>query len=123
MHTEGDMEINFDIVRKQIVTAYRNGNYLPWSAQDFIRVFERFYGMYVTRRGRWHPALRTVTIARVMELLVEDVNGVRYSPEDYLESDLLDAYFMTRFNEGCDYSIVHFTSGDVRMFKSYEAVI
>lgn len=121
MHTEGDMD--FNIVRKQILTAYRNGHFLPWSCQDFIEVFERFYGMYCTRRAQWHPVLKTTTIGRVMELLVEDVNGVRYSPEDYLETDLLDCYFMTQFNEGCDYSIVHFTSGDVRMFKSYEAVI
>lgn len=117
------MDFNFDIVRKQIVTAYRNGSYLPWSSQDFIRVFEWFYGMYVTRRGRWHPALKTTTIARVMALLVEDVNGVRYSPEDYLESDLFDCYFMTQFIEGCDYSIVHFVSGDVRHYKTFEAVI
>jgi len=115
--------MDFNIVRKQIQTAYYNGYYLPWSCADFIRVFERFYGLYCTRRARWHPALKTTTIARVMELLVEDVNGVRYSPQDYLDSDLFECYFTTRFNEGCDYSIVHFTSGDVRHFKSFEAVI
>lgn len=58
-----------------------------------------------------------------MALLIEDVNGDYYIPDDYLESDIFECYFDTWFRPGCDYSIVHFTSGDVRHYKSFEAVI
>ena len=115
--------MDFNIVRKQIGTVYQAGGYWSWSCQDFIRVFERFYGLYYTRRGVGHPVLRTETIARVMRLLIEDADGTLYAPEDYLESDLFECYFDTRYKAGCDYSIVHFTSGDVRHYKTFEAVI
>lgn len=114
--------MDFDIVVRQIFKAYRSGSY-KWSYPDFVRVFERFYSMYAEYMGRGHPRLKTETIGRVMASLVEDDNGMLYAPEDYLDSDIIEKYFDTVFNRGCDYSIVHFISGDVRMFKSYEAVI
>ena len=120
---EGNMEFDFNIVCRQIFKAYSDKGYWSWTYHDFVRVFERFYGMYAMRRGCWHPHLTTETIGRVMRSLIEDDNGVLYSPEDYMESELFDAYFETRFKPECDYSIVHFTSGDVRQYKSYEAVI
>lgn len=115
--------MNFNILIRQIRKAYQTGSYRLWSVEDFIEVFERFYGMYEDYIGRGHPHLRTETIARVMASLVEDDNGTLYAPEDYLDSDIIEKYFDTVFNRGCDYSIVHFISGDVRYYKSFEAVI
>jgi len=113
--------MDFDIVVRQIFKAYKAGSY-RWSLDDFVKVFERFYGLYADYMGRGHPHLKTETIGRVMALLTEDVNGVRYSADEYLDSDLFECYFVTAFNPGCDYSIVHFTSGNVRYYKTFEAV-
>ena len=113
--------MDFRIVIRQIRKAYQTGNYTGWSVEDFVEVFRRFYRMYAAEIGRDHPRLTTETIARVMASLVEDDNGVRYSPEDYLTTDLLNAYFDTAFNS--DFCIRHFVSGDIRLIKSYEAVI
>ena len=115
--------MDFNIVIRQIRKAYQTGSYRLWSMEDFIEVFELFYGMYAVEVGRDHPRLTTETIARVMASLVEDDNGEIYLPADYLESDLFERYFDTRFRPGCDYSVVHFTSGDVRHYKTFEAVI
>ena len=114
--------MDFAIVVRQIVKAYKAGGYW-WSCSDFVKVFERFYTLYEDFMGRGHPVLRTETVGRVMRLLAEDVNGVRYSPDEYLDSDMMECYFDTIFNPGCDYSIVHFTSGDVRYYKTFEAVL
>lgn len=113
--------MDFDIVVRQIFKAYKAGSY-KWSYPDFVKVFERFYRMYAEYMGRGHPRLKTETIGRVMASLVEDDNGMVYLPEDYLDSDIFECYFDTMFNPGCDYSIVHFTSGDVRYYKTFEAV-
>ena len=40
-----------------------------------------------------------------------------------MDSDIFEVYFVTPFRPGCDYSIVHFVSGDVRYYKTFEAVI
>lgn len=115
--------MDFTIVVRQIIKAYQTGNYPGWTVRDFVDVFERYYGLYADYMGCGHPVLKTDTIARVMAALIEDDNGVRYSPEDYLDSDIFEVYYMTPFRPGCDYSIVHFVSGDVRYYKTFEAVI
>ena len=113
--------MDFEIVVRQIRKAYQEGDYSPWSLEDFVMVFARFYSLYRAMNGCEHPVLKTMTIARVMALLIRDVNGMMYSPDDYLETDLFECYFVTRFKPSCDYSIVHFTSGDVRYYKTFES--
>lgn len=114
--------MDFEIVTRQIVKAYQTGRYSHWELDDFIKVFSRFYRMYVNEMGREHPFLKTETIARVMGLLIEDENDTLYCSADYLESDILEHYFNTRFRSGCDYSIVHFVSGHVREIKTFESM-
>lgn len=89
--------MDFDIVVRQIFKAYKTGSY-RWDYPDFVKVFERFYTMYFEAMGQSHPHLRTETIGRVMTLLTEDVNGMYYIPDDYLDSDIFECYFRTEFS-------------------------
>lgn len=115
--------MNFNILIRQIRKAYQTGSYRLWSVEDFIEVFSLFYGLYEDYMGRGHPHLRTETIAAVMASLVEDDNGEIYLPADYLDSDIIEKYFDTEFSPASDYCICHFVAGDIRHYKSFEAVI
>ena len=119
------METDFNIVKHQILKVYHRDSSTwinaGWRYIDLVRVFERFYGMYFMRMRRCHPALRTDTIRRVMELLIDD-GCIRYKPGFYLEGDIFEKYFESKFEAGCDYSIVHFSSGVIRMRRCVEDV-
>ena len=117
--------MNYGILLRQITTSYKHGNFkerdgYPWTIRDFFNVFVAFYELYERLMGYPHPHLRTATVERVMERLMQDEDGY-YAATDYLESDLLESYFGSYFSERCDYSICHFVSDGIRHYRRLRA--
>lgn len=112
--------LNYDILRKQIINAYRQAKQenktVLWSIEEITSFFEYYYKAYKAYTGNEHIHLKTETIKRVIELLNSD------GTEDYTlqtSIELLPQYFETNFSVG-NHAITHFVSGNVRLNRMYE---
>ena len=124
--------LNFSIVKRQIIKEYLKLYDSPrdndeWSLKNCIELFRIYYILYKEHFGIDHPNLTDESMDNVLEEIpyIGGENGERdvdfsdcVSLEDY--PDLIEAYFNSEFREGCDYSISHFMSGQIRMIKFYE---
>lgn len=56
------------------------------------------------------------------EYLIDEEDW-KSSPEFYTKwyQDMIDKYFSTEFSEGCNYSLQHFFSGNIRVLRWYES--
>ena len=115
-------ESDFNVVERQITAVYReNRSDMVWSLPDYISVFRCFYAYYYHYMGITHPFLTKPQILRVMLALPnvgDDYRDIDIDAEDY--EDLIDAYFQVEFPYGCNYSILHFVSGNIRSNRMYE---
>lgn len=123
-----DYDFDFQVVERQIRSVYRKGmfsSWTVWTEDDYVRVFHDFYEAYKYYRGEAHPFLTNASIYKVMSALPEcggdDLHEFSLDPDDYAEF-LIDAYFQTRFQRGCNYSILHFISGNIRALRCYETL-
>ena len=119
---------DFTIVKRQIITEYiklygsdRNG--YTWDLAACIDVFRYYYWQYKRTFKQDHPHLKNETIRRIIEAFpyIED-DTMQNRAEDLEPGQypaLIDAYFKQDF-DGCNYSIAHFMSGDIRLLRYYE---
>lgn len=96
-----------------------------YSLPEVLTIFGYFFRAYESYRSEIHPMIGNQQIARIIEempcvqLRITGTGEViDIPPEDY--PALIDAYFRTKFQEGCDYRINHFFSGQVRAVKWLE---
>lgn len=112
---------NFDVVMRQVESTYKklsNHMNMSFSLEEVKKVFKLFYA-YHERYCRYpHPYLRNSSIEWVIENIGSDDNGMEYSIDDY--ELMIPLYFRAKFFN-CDYSIIHFMSGDIRLLRLYEA--
>ncbi len=102
--------MDYEILKRQIYSAFSTGKYWRWTLEQHISFFVWFYQTYRETFGEDHTRLKTETVRKVMERL-EDYD-YEYSKE------LATAYFHTDLD--CDYSIVHFVHGKIRELRDYE---
>lgn len=110
----------FDVVKRQIVSSYQKlseNEDMLWSLDDVIKFFEIFYYYHNKHCIYPHPFLRNKTIEWIICNIAYDDSGNDYCIEDYMY--MIPQYFKTKFHN-CDYSIVHFMSGDIRLMRYYE---
>lgn len=90
--------------------------------EEKIEVVRYYLEKYREERGREHPKLRADQWEKVLDSIfkAEDDYGREFSllPEHLFE--MIDRYFETRYQEGCDYSILHFISPGVMMRRAFE---
>lgn len=112
---------SFLVVMRQIHRMYPESGLSDrmWTEADVVDVFRTFYERYEYEFECPHPRLTNKTILSVMQSLPEDSAGMAYEFEEY--PDLIEQYFAQDFGSQCDYSIAHFVSGDIRLYRSYEA--
>lgn len=118
------MKTDFNIVKRQVIGEYlklyggdRKGQ--QWSMLDCLNVFRYYYALYKLTFGEDHPKLSNKTIQRIIADFprTNDIYEYEFEPKDY--PAMIKAYFNTGF-EGCDYSIAHFMSGNIRTMRFYE---
>lgn len=113
------------IVANQIKKAY-DETPCSWSLDDCLGVFEYYFDKYHAIMYPYpHPHMSTRTIQEIISRLdlVEDAFGRGYplEPDDYPE--IINAYFAESFPDtyaGCNCSIAHFMSGDIRLNRCFE---
>lgn len=111
---------NWQIVIGQIKTAHEKLSEEgsdTLSLNETIVVFQRFYKEYETRRGMPHPNLSQAQIKNAVWRIRWDEEGDAYSLDDY--DYLIPGYFRQKFNHNCNYSIIHFLSGNIRANRQY----
>ena len=86
------------------------------------RTVEYFVDRYERCMGKDHPRLHVSTWRREVGevLVIEDVHGSE--PYPYTESlmpEMIDDYFRTSFDPGCDYALPHFNSGQIKAQRVY----
>ncbi len=112
------------IVANQIKKAYDESN-CSWSIEECLGVFEYYFQKYQEIMYSPHPHMSSRTIQRIISRLdsVEDAFSREYylEPEDY--PDIIDAYFAEDFPDtygGCNCSMAHFMSGDIRLNRCFD---
>ncbi len=107
---------------------------LPLSFQTFIQRYKiredalegmrYFVRAYRKHRGREHPALKPETWKQVAQSLFtvhdEAYNMSHEMDEDDLER-MINHYFTKTYQDGCNYSIVHFNNDGIKKVNFYEA--
>ena len=113
---------DFSVVARQIQGQYKRHSAFAWSLNDYIDIFYTFYNEYRIHMGTNHPRLTSEHVYRVMMQLpfIHDKyhGDIPIEPEEYPK--MIDRYFETRFTPGCNYSILHFCSGDIRNMRYHE---
>lgn len=68
------------------------------------------------------PSLIASLIDRNTGEILLDSDKWKRNPVGYTQwyTDMIDKYFDTKFSEGCDYSLPHFFSGDIRALRFHE---
>lgn len=103
-----------DIVLRQIILAHKQLEGETYrSLGECIRLFETFFLMYSRRMNKEHPKLKTATIKDII-LSFDELLCIENCEE------IFERYFNQDFWDGCDYSIRHFTSGDIQLLRLYE---
>lgn len=113
---------DFNIVKRQIISAYAEldkNDMVCWELEEVIKFFEFYYGYYEAYFYESHPRMKQEKMKWCIYYLSHDDSGNDYVLEDYEE--LVPQYFKTTF-KNCNYSLVHFLSGDIRMMRFYETL-
>jgi hypothetical protein len=115
------------IVYDEIAEGLERDNSLPmpYSFQDILFVFGKYFALYEKFLGREHPPITNVKqIQRIILAMptIEDENGEAFDilAENY--PDLMMQHFWTDYAEGCDYNINHFFSGKIRYYRYMETL-
>lgn len=116
-------KFDYEILKRQIINkCFCELKKPAWSAEEYYTVIKYFLVSYERFTGRQHYRLSNNNLLRIMELLpyADNENGIteEYAPQDYFL--MIDKYFMTNFKSGCDRSIYHFLSDNVRLNRFYE---
>lgn len=108
----------FDFERFTVAAklAYRRVGACPYSIDDVLRVFRRYFETYELLMETAHPPISIEQIRRIIEKMPYVRDGY-VEPETY--EDIIDQHFYTAYTH-CDYNINHFFSGDIRNNRCYE---
>ena len=96
-----------------------------YSIAQVLWVFMYYLCTYQNEIGREHPNIKAAQVRRIIEAMPyvgdchERMSDIE--PEDY--SAMIDRHFKTKYQDGCDYNINHFFSGDIRQMRIYDAVL
>lgn len=118
---------DFYLFSKITATVYRDLK-SPFSLDEVLDIFDYFFQAYEEAMGEPHPAIRREQIRNIIERMPYtgregcgfDNSSVFFSPEDY--PAMIDNYFSTDFDKGCNYRINHFFSGAIRELRAYEEI-
>jgi|GEM_PF-1897204 len=98
-------------------------NNFPLEA-DTIEVIEYFLGQYKQCRGEEHPNLKPQQWERVVATLFycydDSISGQSSDFDVETLQLMIDRYFDTPFQEGCNYSIIHFNNSGIKLRRMYE---
>jgi hypothetical protein len=91
---------------------------------DTIDIIEDFLEQYQRCRGEEHPNLKTQQWERVVATLFfcydDKLDGKRYELDVEDLVLMIDRYFETEFQPGCNYSIIHFNDNEIKLRRMYE---
>jgi hypothetical protein len=94
--------------------------------EDTVKAIEYFLGQYERCRGNQHPNLKPEQWEKVCATLIYcSAERLGHQSIDYdLDAlrAMIDKYFDTKFQDNCNYSIIHFNNYEIKMMRMYEAV-
>lgn len=96
----------------------------PFSLEEVLFVFAKYYNLYKKFRESDHPRISVGQIKRIIIAMpfVDDLNGNQLDlPAEYYPEIILQ-HFWTKYSGGCDYNINHFFSGRIRYNRYMETL-
>lgn len=113
--------MNMKIFSSQVRKAYKAiEGCCNWELSDYLDFFCIFFRLHKYKTGHEHYNIPTERLQDIMENLCfvmdDDGNYIEVYPED--SEAIIRQYFRTYFD--CDYSIYHFMSGNIRLYRLYE---
>ncbi|APH07200.1 hypothetical protein [Bacillus weihaiensis] len=93
--------------------------------RDQLEALADFVSLYEEYRGERHPKLTFEQWEKSREemlYVVDNSMGKDFDLDLEDEVDLMRSYFETDYKEGCNYSILHYISGDLRAIRYYDVI-
>lgn len=118
---EKRVPLNFNIVERQIRKSCKDNEYESYS-DDMVETFRYFYQMYKDRTGKEHTKLSQDNIDNVVNNLIANLSECCGSFDADSAEIMIDNYFDTRFEDGCNYSIIHFSCEDIIKNRFYQTL-
>ncbi len=114
--------MNYSILRGMIASAYKKIDNPTWTVKEYFKFFVTFLDKYKHEMGRDHYNIPMTKLLDIMNELpaINDEFGNPFDIEEEYYEDIIDKYFAT--NMDCDYSIYHFMSGNIRLYRFYEVL-
>lgn len=112
--------MNMMIFHNQLRKVFYSSDSWLWDIDDYIQFFDLFFVLHKKKTGYEHFNIPSKKLSEIMDALPfvidENENAIDLDMDDY--KLMLLSYFNTDLD--CDYSIYHFMSGDIRLYRTYE---
>lgn len=92
--------------------------------RDQLEALANFVSLYESFRGKRHPKLTYEQWDKAREemLYVADGIGNDFDLGVDDEEEMMTSYFETEYKDGCDYSVLHYISGNLRSIRYYDVI-
>jgi mRNA-degrading endonuclease HigB of HigAB toxin-antitoxin module len=94
----------------------------PFSLADVLGVFRLYFETYEKYFDKPHPLIKPEQVQRIIKVMPFVLNHygevLELGADDYRL--MVERHFETTYQDGCDFNICHFFSGDVRLLRFFE---
>lgn len=106
---------NADFIRDKITDACRENGMNTQERDEVFAIFDRFFKTYYSHFGRRHPVPTDKSLLRAVASLQrqEDYYECEIPLDSEVYAELIERYFNSDYQDGCDYHLQHFCSGDI----------
>lgn len=88
---------------------------------DVIEAIEYYLALYEDYRGMEHPRLKEEQWKYVaVNMFRTEGNGVEHALSETDVDKMMLQHFKTKYQDGCDYNILHFTNDKVKVMRMFE---
>ncbi len=116
---------DFRIVQKQITQMYgsvNNAASFSYNLSEVIEVFMLYYSAYQRHLGQHHPQLKNEDVLEIIGKIPSCTSneGDRIDLDVSVYEAVIEKHFEADYQGQCDYSMIHFMSGQIRALRYFE---
>lgn len=117
------MFFNFKLFSQDVQAVYMAFEDYPFELKEVLGIFEMYFESYEREMNQTHPFITRTAIFKILEDMpfVCDRHYDRFinlNVDDYRL--IIDRHFQTVY-KFCDFNIIHFFSGRIRLLRFYES--
>lgn len=116
------MIFNFNLFTNEVKRIYSGYKQYPLELNEVLEIFKTYFERYESVMRVPHPFISQGALIKILDALPYVYDELSNSYIDLFVDDyklIIDKHFSTRYRF-CDFNIVHFFSGKIRLLRYYE---